>query len=169
MAGSQAGHLGPLELRGEGETERLGACFADAGLARGVVWLEGDLGAGKTTWVRGFLRRLGARGPVRSPTFTLVETYALAGLEVCHFDLYRLAKPAELEDLGLRDYLDEGALVLFEWPERGAGVVPAADLRLVFRHLAGEEARVAEAESRGRAHEAIVRSAASLFAKHSNT
>lgn len=99
-----------------------------------VVFLSGDLGAGKTTLVRGFLWALGHRGAVKSPTFTLVEPYELeepGGRRVVnHFDLYRLSGVADLEGLGFRDYLDGAALCLIEWPERGARAAVAPDLEV---------------------------------------
>jgi len=95
-----------------------------------IVYLEGELGAGKTTLARGILRGLGYRDKVRSPTYTLVEPYPLARSVLYHLDLYRLAAADELEWLGLRDMLDEAAILLIEWPERGAGSLPAADLRV---------------------------------------
>jgi tRNA threonylcarbamoyladenosine biosynthesis protein TsaE len=109
------------------------------GLARagGLVFLEGDLGAGKTTLVRGLLRGLGHQGPVRSPTYTLVESFELPGALVHHLDLYRIADPEELEYLGIRDLLNDASLVLVEWPERGAGVLPAPDLEVVIAHRDG--------------------------------
>ena len=97
----------------------------------GVVYLEGSLGAGKTTLVRGLLRALGVSGSVRSPTYTLVEPYAPpAGPPLFHLDLYRLADPEELEMLGHRELLEPGSLVLVEWPVRGEGWLPAPDLVL---------------------------------------
>ena len=101
-----------------------------------VVYLEGDLGAGKTTLVRGFLRGRDYTGAVRSPTYTLVEPYPLEDSIVYHLDLYRLGDPEELEYLGLRDLLDETAVILVEWPERGRGWLAPADLRIAIRHRA---------------------------------
>jgi tRNA threonylcarbamoyladenosine biosynthesis protein TsaE len=124
-----------IHLRDAAATEALGGRLAsllpaacrDAPV---VVHLEGPLGAGKTTLVRGLLRGLGHAGRVRSPTFTLLEPYELAGCAVAHLDLYRLADPAELEYLGLHDMLRPGALVLVEWAEKGGDRLPGADIRL---------------------------------------
>ncbi|EHQ51111.1 MULTISPECIES: tRNA (adenosine(37)-N6)-threonylcarbamoyltransferase complex ATPase subunit type 1 TsaE [Ectothiorhodospira] len=119
-----------LELADEAATEAFGARLAAACPHEGVVFLEGDLGAGKTTLVRGFLRGLGHGGAVKSPTYTLVEPYDIAGRRILHFDLYRLEDPEELEYLGVREELGGQALNLVEWPRQGRGWLPAPDLCL---------------------------------------
>ena len=91
------------------------------------LYLQGELGAGKTTFARGVLRGLGYRGVVKSPTYTLVEYYRIAGRDIYHLDLYRL-EAAELDDIGCRDYFDGLAICLVEWPERGRDCLPAPDL-----------------------------------------
>jgi len=124
-----------LETQTAEATEELGRRLAHARPgpeALTVVYLQGELGAGKTTFARGFLHAIGVAGAVRSPTYTLLELHELAGLTVLHVDLYRLRDAAELESLGLREWARPGCLWLIEWPERGATRVPPADLALTF-------------------------------------
>ncbi len=112
----------------------LGAQLAHQFAHGGVITLQGDLGAGKTTLVRGILRELGHAGTVKSPTYTLVEPYHLAGMEVYHFDLYRLADPEELEYMGIRDYLKPNALCLIEWPEKAGDFMPPVNLQITIAY-----------------------------------
>ena len=114
------------------EMEALGGRMARRLHAGMVVYFHGNLGAGKTTLIRGILRGLGHGGAVKSPTYTLVEPYEFGARRVYHFDLYRLGLAEELDDIGLRDYLDAEALCLVEWPERGVPRLPPADLRIVL-------------------------------------
>jgi tRNA threonylcarbamoyladenosine biosynthesis protein TsaE len=120
------------------ETEAFGGRLATARAPRDdaltVVYLTGDLGAGKTTLVRGFLRALGIEGTVRSPTYTLLETYEAgpSAPTVVHLDLYRLRDPTELEPLGLRDLARPGYVWLIEWPERGEGWLPKPDVHIAL-------------------------------------
>ena len=117
-----------LALRKERETTALGAALSRTVSHDAVVFLRGDLGSGKTTLARGWLRGLGITGAVKSPTYTLVEPYEVGERMVYHMDFYRLHHPMELEGIGIRDYFDTANLVLIEWPERGVGMTPAADL-----------------------------------------
>lgn len=122
-------------LASEHDTEALGRALGNAMVWPCVIHLEGDLGAGKTTFSRGALRALGHKGSVKSPTYTLLEIYELAAGTLCHCDLYRLAHPEELDYLGLRDYIALGSVFLIEWPQRGGALVPAPDLSV---HLVAE-------------------------------
>ncbi|WP_448100555.1 tRNA (adenosine(37)-N6)-threonylcarbamoyltransferase complex ATPase subunit type 1 TsaE [Luteibacter jiangsuensis] len=119
-----------------------------------VVYLHGDLGAGKTTFARAFLRALGVGERVKSPTYSLIEGYDLADRRAFHLDLYRIADPGELEWLGLDSLAEPGAIVLVEWPERGAGALPPVDLEIRFRHDGG--GRVVSFEPRSPAGERLI-------------
>lgn len=120
-------------LADEAATEALGRALARA-VERGgkgvTVFLQGNLGMGKTTLSRGVIRGMGHEGAVKSPTYTIVEPYEHLEPVVYHFDLYRLGDPEELEYLGIRDYFGKAGLCLIEWAERGEGVLPVPDLRL---------------------------------------
>jgi tRNA threonylcarbamoyladenosine biosynthesis protein TsaE len=129
-----------LHLHGEAAQEALGARLAAACDGPVLIFLEGDLGAGKTTLTRGFLRGLGHQGAVKSPTYTLIEPYRIGQRRVYHLDLYRVADPGELEYLGLRELLEEDAVLLIEWAERGEGWLPQPDLRIRIRHAGGGRA-----------------------------
>jgi tRNA threonylcarbamoyladenosine biosynthesis protein TsaE len=129
-----------------------GAELATACAGGGVVFLQGDLGMGKTTLCRGMLQALGHRGPVKSPTYTLVEPYELQSISAYHFDLYRLNDPEELEYMGIRDYFSKESLCLVEWPEKGAGVLPQADIEVRIEAInRGRKLALRAYTARGRA------------------
>ena len=131
-------------------TEALGARLAVRLRPGNILYLSGDLGAGKTTLARGLLHALGHRGTVKSPTYTLVEPYQIDDWRLFHWDLYRLADAEELEFLGLRDQLDGQATLLIEWPERGQGGLPAADLEIALSYAgAGRICRLTPRSARG--------------------
>nr|VFK28118.1 MAG: tRNA threonylcarbamoyladenosine biosynthesis protein TsaE [Candidatus Kentron sp. MB]VFK32930.1 MAG: tRNA threonylcarbamoyladenosine biosynthesis protein TsaE [Candidatus Kentron sp. MB] len=115
--------------------EKLGKHIAKAREKGGVIYLQGELGAGKTTLARGIIHALGITGPVKSPTYTLLESYETPTIPIYHLDLYRLQDPEELEYIGIRDYLDENALFLIEWPEHGKEGIPVADLIISIQVL----------------------------------
>ncbi len=144
-------------LREAAATTALGAALARAlprptAAAGTVLHLHGDLGAGKTTSVRGLLQALGVTGKVRSPTYTLVETYLPAGLTCLHVDLYRLGSALEVEELGLREQAQPGSLFLIEWPEKGGQAVPQPDLELALAYAgAGRRAELRARTATGEA------------------
>jgi tRNA threonylcarbamoyladenosine biosynthesis protein TsaE len=127
---------------------RLAGAIVGAGLEEPlVVGLSGDLGAGKTTLVGGLLAALGHEGPARSPTYSLIEPYRLAGRDLYHCDLYRLRDPEELEDLGMRDLLQGNSVLLVEWPERAGDRLRAPDLRLALAYEGEGRSVTVEASS----------------------
>lgn len=117
-----------------------------------VIFLHGELGAGKTTLARGLLRGLGYEGKVKSPSYTIVEPYDLRVQSVYHFDFYRLADPEELEFIGIQDYFTQHAICLIEWPEKGLSLLPPADLSCYIEpHPAGREIRMEAHTEKGKA------------------
>ncbi len=157
-----AEHL-TLALPDEAATLALGAALA-ANLRPGLVlWLEGDLGAGKTTLVRGLLRAAGETGPVKSPTYTLVEVHVVSGLHFYHFDFYRFNQAEEYLDAGLDEYFSGNGICLVEWPDKAAPYLPAAAMRIELlvgsgADAAGRTARLTAVSEKGRTCLAGVRS-----------
>lgn len=143
-----------FHLLDEAETLDLAGRFYRALPPGCLVFLRGNLGAGKTAFVRGCLRAAGYQGAVKSPTFTLVEEYSLQGRAIYHFDLYRLADPEELEWMGIRDYLRPDALCFIEWPERGEDVLPMADVEVSIV-IAGSARNLAVAANSAVGHEVL--------------
>jgi tRNA threonylcarbamoyladenosine biosynthesis protein TsaE len=122
-----------VKTASEAETEALGRRLAPLLAEVCLVYVRGPLGAGKTTLVRGLLRGLGYEGPVKSPTFSLLEPYEIGEVRLCHFDLYRITDPQELEYLALRDYIGSEYLCVIEWPERAGPLLPPPDLDVMIR------------------------------------
>jgi tRNA threonylcarbamoyladenosine biosynthesis protein TsaE len=140
-----------LSLKDVAATERLGAVLATALQDGLVIFLLGDLGAGKTSLVRGVLRELGYQGAVKSPTYTLLEEYTVAGKDIIHFDLYRLSDPEELDLIGIRDYFNGKACCFIEWPQRGQGFLPNEDLQIqISLDGDGRLARLSSSSESGR-------------------
>lgn len=125
-------------------TRKLAAFIANDCPLGIIIYLEGDLGVGKTTFVRGFLRALGYVQHVKSPTFNLFEIYHVKQKVICHFDLYRLADPKELEYVGIADYFNEDNICLIEWPDHGEGFLQHPDLICKFDFAKGGKERVVE-------------------------
>lgn len=123
------------------EMEDLGASLVKNLRAPAIVYLRGELGTGKTTLVRGALRALGHHGLVKSPTFTIVESYSLAQLDIHHFDLYRISDPEELDFIGIREYFSDSSICFFEWPDQGGSVIPAPTIEIQISH-AGDQRKV---------------------------
>lgn len=142
-----------VALPDEAATLAFGAALAPGTPQGGIVTLHGDLGAGKTTLVRGWLRGLGFDGRVKSPTYAVVEPYALSRLVFHHLDLYRIESDAEFDERGLGECFDGGAVCAVEWPERAPDALPAADLAIELRHADHDtrRARVEARSERGRA------------------
>ena len=131
-----------IGVEGEAAMVALGQQLGGACREGAIIFLQGDLGAGKTTFARGFMHGLGYSDPVKSPTFTLVEHYMVDHHRVYHFDLYRLSSPEELEFMGIRDFFHLGSICLVEWPERGVGYLPGPDLRLTIHYVTAGVRRI---------------------------
>ena len=114
--------------------EALGKSLANVSSAGMQIFLSGELGTGKTTLVRGFLHGFGYSGKVKSPTYTLVESYSFEVLSIYHFDFYRISDPEEVESMGYREYPDADAICLIEWPEKAYGYIGEPDLLLTLEH-----------------------------------
>ncbi len=141
-----------LYLADEQAMSDFGARIARITQGHGLIFLEGNLGMGKTTLSRGIIRGLGHVGAVKSPTFTLVEPYEIGDIRAFHFDLYRLVDPEELEFLGIRDYFEDDALCLIEWPDKGAGFLPKPDLTITISSQdSGRSLKILSQGSRGEA------------------
>ena len=144
---SETTHL-HLQAESDEAMQALGARLAANTPPGCVIYLLGTLGAGKTTFVRGFLRGLGVMGKVKSPTYTLVEPYETEKFEVFHFDLYRLNAPEELNEIGMEDYFTGASVCLIEWPDKGGHVLPPPDLVGYFDIMKDQSGRDIRFEGR---------------------
>lgn len=142
-------------IKDEAEMVSFGGALSDACSGGEIIFLHGELGAGKTTLVRGFMRRLGHEGAVKSPTYTLVEQYRYQEKTVYHFDLYRLADGEELEYMGIRDYFSGDATCLIEWPEQGDGYLPDADIDITISYTDDDQRRIQAYSSNERGRQLI--------------
>lgn len=132
-----------IQIANETAMLALAGQLASLDLKRGIIYLLGNLGAGKTTFVRGFLRQLGYMKTVKSPTYTLVEPYSFESFNLFHFDLYRVHDPKELDFIGLDDYFNDHSICFVEWPEKGAGWLPKPDLSCYIESIgAGREVKL---------------------------
>ncbi len=130
-------------IRSADEMEDMGAALVENLSTPAIIYLHGDLGAGKTTLVRGALRQLGHEGLVKSPTFTLVETYSFASFEAYHFDLYRISDPEELDYIGIREFCSGSNICFIEWPDLGKPLIPKATIEISIEYVAeGRQVRV---------------------------
>ncbi len=136
--------------------EALGQKLASLSPPGCKLFLQGELGAGKTTLVRGFLRGHGYEGIVKSPTYTLIEPYQLNDLEIYHFDLYRINDPEELESIGIRDYFSGSGICLLEWPEKGAALLGSPDVFIQIQYQ--DDQRKVSLEAKTSAGEDIISS-----------
>jgi tRNA threonylcarbamoyladenosine biosynthesis protein TsaE len=135
-------------LKDSEATEQFGAELYQTLPSKCLVFLHGDLGVGKTTLVRGYLRAAGYAGTVKSPTYNLVEEYAVAGQKVYHFDLYRLNGPEELEWIGIKDYFNQACVCFVEWPDQGNGYLPKPDW-VITLSVQGDGRLVSMAQNQG--------------------
>jgi len=145
------GHDITLELENEAATLAAGGRLANCIVAGLTIYLHGDLGAGKTTFVRGLLHHLGYIGKVKSPTYTLIEPYVVSGLQLYHFDLYRFIDPQEWDAAGFRDYFNPQSVCVVEWPERAGNLLPKADIDIhLSPHNQGRQLRLSSNTDAGK-------------------